>query len=79
MKYYKDKVLVVGYLAGVQGDLEGRLDVFEGNFIIKEPKEERKKTIENHVRIMKLTQTFLHELWDDYNKLLKEHNEQRQV
>lgn len=79
MKHYKDKVLITGYLEGVQGDLELRLDVFNGKFVMNETVEERKKTIENHVKILKLTKNFLHELWDDYAKLLKEHNEQRQM
>ena len=79
MKHYKDKVLITGYLAGVQGDLESRLDVLNETFTMNETREERKEALKNHVKILKLTKNFLHELWDDYAKLLKEHNEQRQV
>ena len=75
MKHYKDKLIIVGYLAGIQGDLEARLEVFKGNFVLTETKEERQKTIENHVKTLKLTNYFLHELWDDYFKLLKEKDE----
>ena len=75
MKHYKDKVLITSYLEGVQGDLELRLDVFNGKFVRKETAEERKETIENHVKILKLTKNFLHELWEDYDKLIKEKNE----
>ena len=44
-----------------------------------ETKEEREKAIENHVKILKLTKNILHELWDDYFKLLKEKNENMQI
>lgn len=75
VKHYKDKVLVTSYLEGVQGDLELRLDVFNGKFVINETKDERKQTIEKHVRAINAAKNFLHELWNDYNKLLKEKNE----
>ena len=79
MKHYKGKVLITGYLDGVQGDLESRLEVLNETFTMNETREERKEALKNHVKILKLTKNFLHELWDDYAKLLKEHNEQRQV
>ena len=79
MKHYKDKVLIVGYLAGIQGDLEMRIKVLKGEFVLSETKDERQKTIENHVKILKLTNDFLHELWDDYFKLLKEKDERNKA
>ena len=75
MKHYKDKVLITGYLSGVQGDLESRLEVLNETFTMNETREERKEALKNHVKILKLTKNFLHELWDDYFKLLKEKDE----
>lgn len=75
MKHYKDKVLITSYLEGVQGDLELRLDIFNGKFIMNETVDERKQILEKHIRVLKMSKFFLHELWDDYAKLLKEHNE----
>lgn len=75
MKHYKDKVLVTSYLEGVQGDLEMRLEMHKGTFVMEESIEERRKVIENHVKILKITKDFLHELWNDYYKLVRESNE----
>lgn len=75
MKHYKDKVLITGYLESIQGDLEMRLEIHKGTFDMEETIDDRKKAIENHVKILKLTKNFLHELWDDYFKLLKEKDE----
>ena len=75
VKHYKEKLIIVGQLAGIQGDLEMRIEVLKGNFVLSETKDERQKTIENHIKTLKLTKDFLYELWDDYFKLLKEKEE----
>ncbi|PCJ57904.1 MAG: hypothetical protein COA65_08575 [Rhodospirillaceae bacterium] len=79
MKHYKDKVIVTSYLEGVQGDLELRLEVFNGKFVMNETKDVRKQTIEKHIRAINASKNFLHELWDDYSKLLQEDIKRRTI
>ena len=72
---YLQKVEVTSYLESIQGDLESRLEAYKGDFKYKETVAERIKTIENHVKTLKISKDFIHELMNDYLRVVKELNE----
>lgn len=72
MKLFIEKVTYQGYLDGVSGDLELRLEALRGNIDVKESKEERIKTLDNHVKALKETRQFIQDMFEYYERIEKD-------
>lgn len=68
MNTFFDKCKYQGYLDGVSGDLELRLEALNGNIEIKESKAERIKTLDNHVKAILETRQFIQDLFEYYEQ-----------
>lgn len=73
MKYhFNEKVINQGYLDSIQGDLEYRLEIYDAKLTTEETPEERRKTIENHILVLKTVKIWFEELWTDYIEMDKQ-------
>lgn len=73
MKFlFEEKVITQGYLTHIQCDLEWRIDVSKGTFKSDETLGDRMKIINHHIRLLKLADEFIEQLWEQNTKLRKD-------
>jgi len=80
VKHYKEKVIITSYLESVQGDLETRLEAYNNKHLtLEETLQDRINTVKDSIKKILIAKNFLHELWDDYSKLLQEDIKRRTI
>lgn len=76
--HFKEKVINMGYLEGIQTDIESRLQAYRGKFAFDETPEERAETMENHVKGLIAAKNWIEDFWTDYMTLYKKEHERLQ-
>lgn len=72
---FDEKITNLGFLEGVLGDLEVRLESYRAEIKMEETLEERIEMIETHIRGLSHVINWHHDLWDQYARLVKKENE----